>query len=150
MYSKEQVSKIRQKFWTSFGQYMKPVPGEYGQNVNWLNYKTGIGNIYFRMDAANNKATIAIEITHAEEEERMRHYKQFLALRKLLELQGDFTWKWEPVFEKDSGEIISRIGDTVNDVNIMNETAWPAIIAFLKPRIIALDAFWQTVKDGFA
>lgn len=149
MYSREQESKTRQKFWTSFGQYMKPVPGYYGEQVNWLNYKTGIGNIYFKMDAARDKAVIVIEITHVNSADRMRYYQQFSPLKKLLEQQGAFSWKWEPVFEKETGGIINRISDTLYNVNVMNEADWPAIIVFLKPRIIALDAFWQTVKDGF-
>jgi hypothetical protein len=31
----------------------------------------------------------------------------------------------------------------------MEEGDWPAIISFLKPRIIALDEFWENVKPGF-
>jgi len=34
-------------------------------------------------------------------------------------------------------------------VNILKENDWPAIISFLKPRIIALDKFWILVKDSF-
>ena len=149
MYNKEQASKTKQKFWAGFGQYMKPVPGESGEPVNWINYKTGNANVYFRMDAARDKAVISIEITHANAVERMQYYQQFTSLKKLLEQQGAFAWKWEPEFEKETGGNISRISDTLYNVNVMNEADWPAIIGFLKPRIIALDAFWQTVKDGF-
>lgn len=149
MYSKEQASKIRQKFWTSFGQYMKPVPGENGEAVNWLNYKTGIKDVYFRMDAGKGNAVIAIEITNADNTARMQYYKQFTALKRLLEQCTGELWKWEPNYEKETGAAISRISKTVANVNVMNEKDWPAIIAFLKPRIIALDTFWQTVKDRF-
>jgi len=37
----------------------------------------------------------------------------------------------------------------LKEVNIFDTNAWPAIISFLKPRIIALDKFWSLVKDGF-
>ena len=69
MYSKEQISKLKTQFWTNFGQYMKPVPGASGMPVNWINYKTGIRHIHFKMDADNTKAVIAIEISHPKEEE---------------------------------------------------------------------------------
>jgi hypothetical protein len=29
----------------------------------------------------------------------------------------------------------------------MDRTQWPALISFFKPRIIALDAFWETYRD---
>ncbi|TVP42967.1 MAG: DUF4268 domain-containing protein, partial [Mongoliibacter sp.] len=35
------------------------------------------------------------------------------------------------------------------DVNVMEKDDWPAIISFLKPRIIALDAFWSNIKPAF-
>jgi hypothetical protein len=38
---------------------MKPVPSASGQPVNWINYKTGIRNIHFKMDADNTSAVIA-------------------------------------------------------------------------------------------
>ena len=63
MYSKDEVSKLKTQFWTSFGQYMKPVPGASGLPANWINYKTGIRHIHFKMDADNTRAVITIEIS---------------------------------------------------------------------------------------
>ncbi|MGZ8552516.1 MAG: DUF4268 domain-containing protein, partial [Chitinophagaceae bacterium] len=65
MYSKQEASLLRKRFWTQFGQYMRPLPGADGETVNWLNYKTGIKDLYFRMDADSKQATIAIELRHA-------------------------------------------------------------------------------------
>ena len=149
MYTKEQVSKLRQKFWTTFGQYMKPVPGATGEKVNWLNYKTGIRNIVFRMDADQQKAITAIELRHETEADRMCYFKQFTALKKLLENTTGYQWYWQASTTDENGQTISRISQELHHINILNETDWPAIIAFLKPRIIALDAFWEIVKDGF-
>jgi hypothetical protein len=76
MFSKQQTSKLKTQFWTNFGQYMKPVPAASGLLVNWINYKTGIRNIHFKMDADNTKASIAIEISHPKEEERLPHWRK--------------------------------------------------------------------------
>ena len=148
MYSKEQSSKLKTQFWTSFGQYMKPVPGVSGLPVNWINYKTGIRNIHFKMDADNAKAVIAIEISHSKEEERLQYFNQFVSLKKILASTTTFNWQWNEILETDH-KTISSISQQLNNVNILNQTDWPAIISFLKPRIIALDAFWELVKDGF-
>jgi hypothetical protein len=149
MYTKEQVSKLRQKFWTSFGQYMKPVPGANGEKVNWLNYKTGIRHIYFRMDANKQQAVIGIELRHPQHIQRMQHYHQFIELKKLLESTTRYEWKWQPAVTDDNGQTISLISQTLPQVNVLYEKDWPSIISFLKPRIQSLDAFWETVKDGF-
>ncbi|MBK6379989.1 MAG: DUF4268 domain-containing protein [Chitinophagaceae bacterium] len=148
MYSKELSSKLKTQFWTNFGQYMKPVPGASGLPVNWINYKTGIRNIHFKMDAGNTKAVIAIEISHPQEEQRSHYYNQFLSLKNLLTSTTTFNWQWNEIIETDH-KTISSISLQLNDVNILNQADWPAIISFLKPRIMALDAFWAMVKDGF-
>ncbi|MGG9962496.1 DUF4268 domain-containing protein [Ferruginibacter sp. SUN106] len=146
MYSKEQTAKLTSQFWTSLGQYMKPVAGASGEPVNWINYKTGIRYIYFKMEVSNTKAIIAIEISHSNPAERLQYYHQFVALKKLL--ATSFHWQWNETVHTGH-KTISSITQQLDNVNILNQADWPAIISFLKPRIIALDAFWDMVKDGF-
>jgi hypothetical protein len=145
MYSKE----LRQQFWTKFGQYMKPVPGAGEEPVNWLNYKTGKPYITFRMDADKQRAIIAIEINHKEAAERENCYQHFFFLKRLMENETGFVWQWKKEILAENGEHISSIYQTLQPVNVLNENDWHSIIAFLKPRIIALDSFWEIVKDGF-
>ena len=148
MYSKDQISKLKTQFWTNFGQYMKPVPGASGLPVNWINYKTALRNIHFKMDADNTKAFIAIEISHPQDEQRLHYYNQFLSLKKLLVSTTTFNWQWNEALQTDH-KTISSISQQLDDVNILDQADWPPIISFLKSRIIALDAFWELVKDGF-
>lgn len=148
MYTKEEASKVKAQFWTSFGQYMKPIPGASGQPVNWINYKTGIKHIHFKMDADNKKASIAIEIAHQQEDQRLHYYNHLLSLKKLLESTTGFTWQWNETLHNEH-KTISSISQQLDDIKVLNQANWPAIISFLKPRIIALDAFWYLVKDGF-
>ena len=148
MYSKEQISKLKTQFWTNFGQYMKPVPSASGLSVNWINYKTGIRHIHFKMDADNTKAVIAIEISHPQITQRSHYYNQFVSLKKLLTTTTEFNWQWNEAVQTDH-KSISSISLQLDGVNILNHADWPAIISFLKPRIMALDAFWEIVKDGF-
>jgi hypothetical protein len=61
----------------SFGQYMSPVHSAEGERINWINYKTGEKNIYFRMHADHSKASIAIEITHKDDGVQALYFEQF-------------------------------------------------------------------------
>lgn len=149
MYSKEQYSKIRQQFWTKFGQYMKPVPGAGNKQVNWLNYKTGIPGIHFHMEAGNQQATIAIEIRNKDTYERESYYNHFLSLKTLLENETGYQWDWDKDLLLHHTQVISRISQSLSPVHITKEADWPVIIGFLKPRIMALDKFWESVKDSF-
>ena len=127
---------------------MKPIPGASGLPVNWINYKTGIRHINFKMDADHKTASIAIEITHPQEELRSHYYQHFLSLKKILESTTGFAWQWNETLHTEY-KTISSISQQLDDVKVLNKENWPAIISFFKPRIIALDAFWDLVKDGF-
>ena len=140
---------MKRKFWTAFGQYLRPVQGATGQTVNWLNYKTGIKDLFFRMDATPQRAAVAVEIRQQFPGERYRVYDTWLSLKTLMEQELPGEWIWEKDVADEDGRIISRISTYSSPVNIFREEDWPAIISFLKPRIIALDEFWMLVKDRF-
>ena len=128
---------------------MKPIPNAEGRRINWPNYKTGVRNIYFRMKAERNFASIGIEIGHSDEELQELYFDQFVQFKKMLEATVGEEWSWNLHQENEFGQAVSRIEKILPSVNVMNEEDWPEIISFLKPRIIALDEFWSNVKPGF-
>ncbi len=149
MYSREEASKIRQEFWTIFGQYISPHQSITGQKVNWVNYKTGLKHIYFRMHADKRGAAISIDISHPDEGIQELFYEQFLEYKEILHQALGEEWNWQLFIEDENHKTISRISTSIENVNIFNKQDWPKLISFLKPRIIALDDFWYDVKDGF-
>lgn len=149
MYSKEEASKLRQQFWITFGKYMKPIPSAEGLPINWVNYKTGVKHVFFRMNAEQKQTTIAIDITHADMVSRHLFFEQFKAFQILFSDAVNEQWQWELNAVNEYGIALSQISKTLNDVSIFNQQDWPTIISFLKPRIIALDQFWTDVKLVF-
>jgi hypothetical protein len=149
MYSRAELTKIRTEFWIAFGQYMKPVPNVQGRRINWSNYKTGIKDIYFRLRAERGFASIGIELGHADSELQELFFDQFKALKNLLGGSLQEEWEWKLHQENEWGQTISKIEKTLPGVNVMDREDWPKIISFLKPRIMALDEFWDNVKPGF-
>lgn len=149
MYSRQEAAKLKETFWTTFGRYMQPVLPADGERVNWVNYKTGIQGIAFKMDADNNEAGIAIVLSHSDAMMRKQHYTQLQQLKTLLHNELNEVWKWEADTQDAYGKTYSRIGTKASGINIMKQDDWPALISFFKPRIIALDAFWSNVKYAF-
>ncbi|MCC9167020.1 DUF4268 domain-containing protein [Pontibacter harenae] len=149
MYTREQASQLRQSFWTTFGNYIAPHPAAEGLRVNWINYKTGIKDVYFRMRADKREASIAIELTHPDAEIQEMFYEQFLELKNYLHDTLGEEWEWELHSSDEFGKTISRIYKELKPVNVFNKDDWPALISFFKPRIIALDEFWSDAKYSF-
>jgi hypothetical protein len=149
MYSREEASKIKQQFWITFGKYMKPIPSSEGLSINWVNYKTGVKHIFFRMNADQQKAFIAIEITHPDAEIRKQYLAQFIAFKPLLNDALEEEWEWQTNTVNDYGTALSRIIKVLPAINSLDPKKWPELISFLKPRIMALDEFWSNVKPVF-
>lgn len=149
MYSRAETSRIRKEFWIKFGQFMKPVPNAEGRKINWPNYKTGIKDIYFRMKAERGFVSVGIEIAHGDAEYQELIFDHFTQLKKILESCTQEKWDWVLHHENEVGQIVSKIEKVKKGLNVMEEKDWASIISFLKPRIIALDQFWDLVKPGF-
>lgn len=149
MYSKSEIVKKKQAFWTTFGKYMSPVLSFEGTKVNWINYKTGKKDISFRMNADTRNAIIYIELTHSDSEDRLGFYERFQTFKPIFDLAISEEWIWEKEHLTEDGKSVSRIYKQIKGINILDDRYWPEIISFFKPRIIALDQFWTEIKDGF-
>lgn len=149
MYSKDEASQLKQAFWTTFGQYISPQLSAEGVRVNWVNYKTGIKYLYFRMEAGKNSASIAIEISHPDAGIQELFFEQFKELKNILQCSLNEDWDWQLHTTDESGKTISRIFTQLYGVSIFKKSDWPALISFFKPRIIALDEFWSDAKYAF-
>lgn len=149
MYAHHEASQLRQAFWTAFGLYMHPVQNAEGEKVNWVNYKTGEKHLHFRMDAGNRAALIALELRHPDAGLRQIYYEQLLQLKPALETHLHESWTWEPHYTDDHGHAISRVYCALDNVSVLRKDDWPKLVSFLKPRIIALDAFWTEARYFF-
>ncbi len=149
MYTKQQASELRQAFWTAFGQYMSLVLCADGRKINWINYKTGVKGVFFKINAANKFADIAIELAHADLEMQQLLFEHFLRVKKILYEQLNEEWIWELHTLNEYGKTTSRIYTTLNGVSIFKKEDWPQLISFFKQRMIALDQFWSMARYGF-
>ncbi|MGO1595300.1 MAG: DUF4268 domain-containing protein [Sphingobacterium sp.] len=149
LYSREEAKKIKEAFWTTFGNYMRPIPGAEGTRVNWINYKTGIRHLFFRMDADQHSAQIRIQIAHPDEGMRALLFDQFREYRSLLHTLLGEEWHWRLDHRDGYGKSHAYIGLECYDWNVFERADWSDLISFFKPRIILLDQFWSDAQDGF-
>lgn len=149
MFKKEEASKIRQAFWTAFGQFIAPHPSAEGLKINWVNYKTGFKNVQFKMHADGKKAAIAIELSHPDIEIQELFFEQFVELKNYLHEILEEEWEWNLHVKDETGKKISIISKELTPANIYKQEEWPELISFFKPRIIALDEFWSDAKYSF-
>lgn len=149
MFGRDEASRIKEEFWTTFGRYMSPIPSAEGFRINWVNYHTKLKDVYFRMDAGRKAAAISISIEHRDAAIQELYFEQFLELKSLLHATLEEEWHWQLHAPAEDGKVISRIYTELPGASIFNKEQWPELISFFKPRIIALDAFWENAKYSF-
>lgn len=149
MFSREESSRIKHEFWTTFGRYMRPIPSAEGMKISWVNYHTGLKDVHFRMDAGKKTAAISITMEHPDPEVQELYFEQFLQMKDLLHATLQEEWEWQLHVPVADGGIISRIHRMISGVSVFNKDQWPDLISFFKPRIIALDSFWENARWGF-
>lgn len=128
---------------------MAAVPSSDMEKINWVNYKTGIKNIFFRMNVTNKNATLMIEMSQPDEGIRHLVFEQLLELKPVFRAALQEEWDWSNVCFDEYGKEVSRVSTSLENVSILKREDWPALISFFKPRIIALDDFWSTAKYSF-
>lgn len=127
---------------------MKPHLSASGRKVNWINYKTDVSHIQFKMHADNKQVQIGIFLSHKDDGIRELFYEQFLEFRSLFTSILEEEWHWENIAYDEYGASHSRIYTSTNG-NIFDKQQWPDMFAFLKPRLIKLDEFWVDAVEIF-
>ena len=133
-------------FFQQFTQHMSSHKIVGGGGKNWDAYKTGIKGLYFRI-LTQPMVTLAIDLQFKDEAIRELVYDQFYELRRLLASE----WNEEPLYEKNtvyiSGEPLSRISVSFDQVYFYNQEQWPEIMEWLEHKLVGLDSFWDTTGD---
>ena len=148
MFTKEELSRTKHEFWVAFGRYMSPIPSSEGTKIGWLNYHTQIKDVHFRMDAGLTSGVISISLEHSDSVLRELYFEQFKLLKNILHEKLGEEWEWQLQIPM-KGKMISKIYKELPGVSVMNRDHWPDLISFFKPRMIALDSFWEDAKYSF-
>jgi hypothetical protein len=149
MYSRQQASQLRKEFWTAFGQYMAPVVSSEGERINWINYKTGVKDVYIKLGANHKMISVSLQFAQKDPEMQQLFFDHLRSLESVLAENIKNEWVWRLHTYNENGKLISGIFSKKEHLSILKKEDWPEIISFFKPRIIGLDRFWNNVKYAF-
>ena len=149
MFSKEEAKNFRIEFWTAFGVYMRQHTPLLSAKQKWVNYKTGVRGIFFRMDAGKRSASVAIEIQNNDSGINALFFEQFEELKNYLEAESGMEWLWEKEVLNPQGRPIARISQTRDGLSLYNKQDWGALFAFFEACIVPLDSVWSDCNEVF-
>ena len=134
MFSKEDSTKLRKEFWTSFG---KSFPRK------WLLYNTKIKGLSFKFQADRKKASVCLDFDHPDEIANELLYDQLISLNKVLISEYLPEVIYDSQFELESHKIIRRIYVPFNKkFSIHNKDTWLECYEFFVEKMTMLELFF--------
>lgn len=147
MFSKEDKKLYKTNFWNEFKTLMQKERSADGKRINWLNYPSGLKDIYVRIDADKRHTYLSIDIQSKDDGIRAIIYEQFTEMRRVMEDIMGYKAEWiEHYFVTNTNEI-SRIWWELPDVSMFKKEDKVIIFDFLKTRLVAFDEFYSEFKD---
>jgi hypothetical protein len=148
MFTRDEAKAWNERFYTLFGTYMRRHEPQAEGARQWLNYRTGVKGIFFRVEATGKEAIASIDLQQADEGVRKLLFDQFLKFRKALENHtGPLLWEEE--YSLSSGRTISRIYQKQEEVSLFRQDDWHQIFPFFEKYLLGFDAFWADFREGF-
>lgn len=127
---------------------MKKYIPEYGGKIRWVNYRTGVNSIRFKIEADKVSSRVCIDIINKDEGVREVFFEQFEEFKTLLSNSMD-ELEWIKEYRIDSGIYITRIITEFKGPSINNESEWGEIYRFFEKNLVALHEFWDISQDVF-
>ena len=150
MFSKAEARERRQAFWTTFGVYMRKHKPTNHPKTKWVNYRTGVRDLYFRLVADGRKAQVCIELQHKDEGIRALFYEQWKELRRVFESITSEEWTWvEEVYDPETYRTLSRIYVEKEGLNHFVKEDWTELFQFFEKHMVPLDEFWGEFQEVF-
>ncbi len=138
MFSREESKKIRQEFWTTFGQ-------QYPRK--WLLYNTKIKDVTLKFTFTTKKAQVSIDIEPEDTVIKTYYYEKLQSLQNILLTDYLPNCIFDAAYELDNGKIIARIYTELPNVCIHNRKTWEATMEFLYNQMDQLEQFFLEYKD---
>lgn len=149
MLNKEELRQLRLEFWSEFEDFSKKRRTANNRKINWAQYKSGIKDIYFRLDFTTKEAFLAVDLQMRDAEIRELVWEQFMETETLLRNYVGTELALFPNYALEEGFEIHRMTWSIPNVSITKKEGYPKVVQFLSEKIYGLDAFWFEFSDLF-
>ena len=147
MLSKEALKEKNSHFWNEFRKKMNNETSVTGRQINWINYPTGVKDIYIRMEVDSKGAALCFDVQPKDDGIRQILWEQMSELKAIMGTEMGIEADWNEESHYWNDRLISRIKWEDKTLNYFNEEDIPKIIDFLKDKLTRFDKFYQEYKD---
>jgi len=151
MITKEEKARLKAQFIQNLENETSLHRNAHRKNMNWLQYRTGLKDIYLRLEIFEDQVTLCFDFQHRNDGIRNLMFEQLTEMRAMLNGMSPGEWDWEgEVPHPVTGLKITRISRTPQNLSLYEEKDHSAIVKELTAYYRAFDKFWFEAKDVFA
>lgn len=147
MLSKEERKERNAAFWEGFRKEMRNIKSSNGKGINWINYPTGVNDVYVRLHTDSKITRLSFDIQPKDDGIRSILWEQMTELKIVMEESTGPADNWNEFDHVFAGRTVSRITWETSDYNFYQPEDWDDIKAFLRERLVAFDSFYQEFKE---
>ena len=146
MLPKEERKALNEAFWAGFKTHMRACMSSSGRRINWINYPTGVKDVYMRMEVDAHGVRLCFDVQPKDDGIRSIIWEQMTELKTLMQAEMGIEAIYLEKSHYWNERLISRIKWEDNTLNYFNEEDIPKIIEFLKDKLITHKEFIKQMK----
>lgn len=154
MFTKEERKAVHEAFWMRFKKHIKKVEKQQFINsnhrkINWINYPTGVKEIYIRLDINQKQAKFSIDFQSKDPEILNLIWEQMQELKVVFENEMGTTGTWDEHATNKANQAIKSIYWTLPNVSIYNPKDEAEIFIFFQSKLFNFHKFYDEFNEVF-
>lgn len=137
MFSREESKRIREEFWTEFGQKYRR---------KWILYDTKIKEVQLKFTFTNEFAQVSLDVSSPDDVIQEFYTEKLHSLTDVLKSEYLPEAILEDTYLLPEGKLVMRIYIQLDNVNIHNRKHWPLVFDFLFKNMELLESFFENFK----
>ena len=138
MFSREESKRIREEFWTEFGQLYRR---------KWVLYDTKIKEVQLKFTFTTELAQVSLDVHSPDDVIQQYYTEKFHSLIDVLKTEYLPKAILDDGYLLPEGKLVMRIFVQLDKVNIHNRNHWPLVYEFLYENMDLLESFFEDFKD---
>ena len=138
MFSREESKRIREEFWTEFGQLYRR---------KWVLYDTKIKEVQLKFTFTTELAQVSLDVHSPDDVIQQYYTEKFHYLIDVLKTEYLPKAILDDGYLLPEGKLVMRIFVQLDKVNIHNRNHWPLVYEFLYKNMDLLESFFEDFKD---
>lgn len=113
----------------------------------WMLHHTKVDHVQLKFDLQQNQVRVAIELSHRDEDERLRMFEKLESCKLLLEEGFESGLIWDFAFVKENGHEVCCIFTRLEGVDYHQTDNWPQIFSFMANNMFLLERNFIEIRD---